>query len=250
MPLPNLTDLPPAPLPSDVEAEFDAKAYPLVAGLVAMVPELRAFGAALEVIESTMQAAAAAADLPDMAGQAGRFFRVNDAGDGVEFGSLIAGNGISVDNSDGAAGDATVRVLFANQAQAEAGTAGLLAMDPQRTKQAIVAQLNAPGSPPLFACRAWVNFNGTGTVAIKAGGNVSSVTDAGVGRYDVNFTTAMPDVNYALTFGSTVIGFAGQDDGAIYFLNKTTSSFRVLTLDGGSDGEAFDADEVCVSVVR
>ncbi len=48
-----------------------------------------------------------------------------------------------------------------------------------------------------YGCRAWVNFNGTGTVAIRASGNVSSITDNNTGDYTVNFTTAMPDVNYA-----------------------------------------------------
>ena len=47
-----------------------------------------------------------------------------------------------------------------------------------------------------FGCRAWVNFNGEGTVAIRASGNVSSITDNGTGQYTVNFTTAMSDVNY------------------------------------------------------
>jgi hypothetical protein len=47
------------------------------------------------------------------------------------------------------------------------------------------------------AVKAWVNFNGTGTVAIRASYNVSSITDGGVGLYTVNFTTAMPDANYA-----------------------------------------------------
>ena len=49
-----------------------------------------------------------------------------------------------------------------------------------------------------YGCRAWVNFNGTGTVAIRASGNVSSITDNGVGQYTVNFTTAMPDANYVV----------------------------------------------------
>ena len=53
------------------------------------------------------------------------------------------------------------------------------------------------GTAPLYLCRAWVNFNGTGTVAIRASGNVSSITDNGVGDYTINFTTAMPDANYA-----------------------------------------------------
>ena len=57
----------------------------------------------------------------------------------------------------------------------------------------------ATGSAPSYSCRAWVNFNGTGTVAIRASGNVSSITDLGTGLYTVNFTTAMPDANYAIS---------------------------------------------------
>ena len=67
---------------------------------------------------------------------------------------------------------------------------------------------NASGSAPVYACRAWVNFNGTGTVAIRASGNVSSITDNGTGDYTVNFTTAMPDANYATS------AFAAQESGA------------------------------------
>ena len=55
----------------------------------------------------------------------------------------------------------------------------------------------ATGSAPSYSARAWVNFNGTGTVAIRASGNVSSITDNGTGNYTINFTTAMPDANYA-----------------------------------------------------
>ena len=50
------------------------------------------------------------------------------------------------------------------------------------------------------SAKAWVNFNGTGTVAIRASYNVSSITDNGTGDYTVNFTNAMPDANYALMF--------------------------------------------------
>jgi hypothetical protein len=59
------------------------------------------------------------------------------------------------------------------------------------------------GSAPSYTCRAWVNFNGTGTVAIRASGNVSSITDNGTGDYTVNFTTAMPDTNYAFSGGAS-----------------------------------------------
>ena len=58
-----------------------------------------------------------------------------------------------------------------------------------------------------FRCRAWVNFNGSGTVAIRNSGNVSSITDHGTGDYSVNFTTATPDTNYCInlmtSYGST-----------------------------------------------
>ena len=61
--------------------------------------------------------------------------------------------------------------------------------------------LNPDGSEN-YKCRAWVNFNGTGVVAIRAAGNVSSITDNGVGDYTVNFTTPIPDADYAVSFGS------------------------------------------------
>jgi hypothetical protein len=67
--------------------------------------------------------------------------------------------------------------------------------------------LNAPGAPPLYACRAWVNFNGTNG-SIRASGNVSSVVRNGVGDYTINFATAMPDANYA------VAGFANYEPSA------------------------------------
>jgi hypothetical protein len=82
------------------------------------------------------------------------------------------------------------------------------------------------GSAPSYTCRAWVNFNGTGTVAIRASGNVSSITDGGTGRYTVNFTTALPDANYAVNVtgdfpgGASSAALIGATDGA----NNTSSS--------------------------
>jgi len=74
----------------------------------------------------------------------------------------------------------------------------------ERLRIANNGQLSAvvPGASTLFPgflARAWVNFNGTGVVAIRASGNVSSITDNGVGDYTINFTTAMTDANYAAT---------------------------------------------------
>ena len=96
----------------------------------------------------------------------------------------------------------------ATQTQAETGTDSTTGMTPQRTAQAITAKLNVSGSAPIYACRAWVNFNGTGTVAIRAAGNVSSITDNDTGDYTINFTTAMPDANY------TVVGTSSYNQAA------------------------------------
>jgi len=66
----------------------------------------------------------------------------------------------------------------------------------------IKAALNASGNPGIYACRAWVNFDGTtntaGFCTILDSGNVSTVADSGTGLYVVNFATAMPDANYAV----------------------------------------------------
>ena len=57
----------------------------------------------------------------------------------------------------------------------------------------------ATGDAPSYSARAWVNFNGTGTVAIRDSGNVSSVVDTATGQYTINFATAMPDADYAMS---------------------------------------------------
>lgn len=54
------------------------------------------------------------------------------------------------------------------------------------------------GGAPMYTCRAWVNFNGaSSSPSIRASGNVSSLTDNGIGDYTVNFTAAMPHANYS-----------------------------------------------------
>ena len=69
----------------------------------------------------------------------------------------------------------------------------------------IKSALNAGGDAPVYACRAWVNFDGTGTGAIRASGNVSSITDHGVGDFTVNFATGMVDSDFSTvgTLGHT-----------------------------------------------
>jgi hypothetical protein len=76
-----------------------------------------------------------------------------------------------------------------------------------------------------YGCRAWVNFDGTGTPAIRASGNVTSITDVGTGKYDVNFTTAFSDANYAALLSARK---TGSDDDA-NFIGTTGTSDRAPT---------------------
>lgn len=78
-----------------------------------------------------------------------------------------------------------------------------------------------------YGCRAWVNFNGTGVIAIRASGNVSSITDGGVGVYTLNFTSAMTDVNYAVTASAWYDGVAAGAGGVTA---RNTTSVQVKTV--------------------
>jgi hypothetical protein len=105
---------------------------------------------------------------------------------------------------------------------------------------AIKTALNASGDPGIYACRAWVNFNGTSTPAIREDGNVSSITDNGTGDYEINFTTAMPDANYAAM---------GDDQGhtTMRVTDFNTTNVRIRIDEGGI---ATDQSIVCVAIFR
>lgn len=84
------------------------------------------------------------------------------------------------------------------------------------------------------ACKAWVNFNGTGTVAIRDAYNVSSITDNGTGDYTLNFTTAMPNANYSVVGGGG--GTSGNFNTSLcvgnFLASPTTNAVRVVTYYG------------------
>jgi hypothetical protein len=114
---------------------------------------------------------------------------------------------------------------------------------------------NAAGtSDPAIsgAAKAWVNFNGTGTVAIRASFNVSSITDNGTGDYTVNFTTAFADANYA-AMGCYQYAVDNTASGASIWLQlaryaQTTSAVRVAC--SSSNGTNYDGTTVTVAVFR
>lgn len=116
------------------------------------------------------------------------------------------------------------------------------------TAESTLSQFNASGSAPVYACRAWVNFNGTGTVAIRASGNVTSIIDNGVGDYTVNFTTAMTDANYSSATTSDNTNAAVLAFGADAATARTTTALRIRT--ANTSGALTDAGVISVSIFR
>ena len=117
--------------------------------------------------------------------------------------------------------------------------------------------LNASGTAPIYACRAWVNFNGHGTVAIRSSGNVSSITDNGTGDYTVNFTTAMPDADYSVCGSSSsiatshysYIGVRMNTSGSTSPSAFQTSSIRFVVRNDGGAGKV-DVANLSISIFR
>lgn len=118
----------------------------------------------------------------------------------------------------------------------------------------IKAQLNAAGDAPIGACRARVNFNGQGTVAIRGNMNVSSVTDNGVGDYTINFAAPMPDANYSMIGGAIVANGGTPCTVSVYVdasnvpILKTTSSVRIRCVSGS--GSLYDSSDYALAIFR
>jgi len=170
-----------------------------------------------------IRAALIAENLPSLTGKELDAVRVNAAGDGVEFADVTAAGWALLDDADAAAQRVTLGVRV----------------------------IDAPGTAPLYACRAWVNFNGVGTVAILASGNVSSITDNGLGDYTINFATDMPDNNYAVAGSACSLdertfqipsstSFGGP-------ITKTTSAVRITSMSGGVSR---DSANISVAIFR
>ena len=107
----------------------------------------------------------------------------------------------------------------------------------------------ASGSAPSYSARAWVNFNGTGTPAIRASGNVTSITDNTTGDYTVNFTTAMPDANYS--FGGLCEASGPTGNGNVmssFGVAPTTTTLRIRTVNPGVG--FYDPTYVSVQIFR
>ena len=103
------------------------------------------------------------------------------------------------------------------------------------------------------SAKAWVNFNGTGTVAIRASFNVTSITDLAVGRYEMNFSTAMSDANYSAVgagaaFSPTNDTASGGNYQGPAVYDFTASSVKIHT--GTNTSPPGDWEIVCIAIFR
>ena len=102
----------------------------------------------------------------------------------------------------------------------------------------------ASGSAPSYSARAWVNFDGTGTISIRASGNVSSITDGGAGIYGVNFSTAMQDANYCVQVASLVVTASNS------FNNPTSITTSTINIDHVENNFFVDTTSMYVAAFR
>lgn len=197
----------------------------------------------------TLDAGAAAADttltLPNTSGtilQSGTAVTVAQGGTGV---ATLTANAVLIGNGTSAV--TAVAPSTAGNALVSDGT------NWSSSAVTVAALSTASGSAPSYSARAWVNFNGQGTVAIRASGNVSSITDNGTGLYAVNFTTAMPDANYApIAMASPIYGSAyvlqSINNSATSEVAPTTSAFSFGV--NNSAGTASDPKYASVVILR
>jgi hypothetical protein len=160
---------------------------------------------------------------------------------GIVAGMYIVGEGIVPGT--------TVSSISGTTVTMSANAAATLSSDP--VSFYVVNKILTPGIVAGQLCRAWVNFDGTGTVAIRASFNVSSITDNGTGDYTVNFTTALADANYAEAGAGTANGgtgplIVGRYPSVRNIKSTTQIAIHCLSYTGAS----VDSSEVTVAIFR
>jgi hypothetical protein len=119
-------------------------------------------------------------------------------------------------------------------------------------RAATVSNLAGTGPVTLTgqsAAKAWVNFNGTGTVAIRESANVSSITDNAVGEYRANYTNSFADANYSgQATTSQHVGVTSDCTSTLAGGSIITSSCEIVIRSNGS--VAFDPVYVGLTIHR
>ena len=167
--------------------------------------------------------------------------------------TIGATTGISTLNlATGATLTATTKTVNIGTASAAGSTTNITIGSTTGTSTTTInGTVNAPGL--TNGVKAWVNFNGTGTVAIRASFNVSSITDNGVGDYTVNFTNALADANYAVTGLANRNAAWTSGEGCLSLDNAqapTSSNFRIRYTGTFNTATAYDVSQIQLSILR
>ena len=167
-------------------------------------------------------------------------------------------DGVEVIGPGGAWRGPNSGLVGAQGAQGAPGAQGAQGAQGRQGAQGYQGAPGAQGTSGTAVVRAWVNFNGAGTVAIRADFNVNTITDRATGKYQVNMTNALTDTNYAVV---NMTAPATNNDPNSACLHKydsgglgtgvtpTASLFAVATT-RNQDGAAQDAQDVMLGVFR
>lgn len=158
---------------------------------------------------------------------------------GIAAGMYVVGEGITPGTTVSSIASTTVTL------SANANTT--LSSDPVTFYSA--SKIITPAAVGGMLCRAWVNFNGTSTVAIRASYNVSSITDNGVGSYTVNFTTAMVDANYAYSVDMIYSNGSAPYANLANAVTALAGSIAIIS-SGSNNGGSYDSEKVSVTIFR
>lgn len=257
MAVPTIDQFSDVPVPGDTDADFDTAAFTTVSEWGTIIGQINTATVyvtdqAEDALASAVAASAGSLDEGARQNFAGQVIGVEDATGypltGFDFLELVTP--ATFDNLT--AGD----VLYWDGTTLDRlpkGTAGQVLTQGASDAPEWGASLDAPSDATVYACRAWVNFDGTGTVAIRASGNVSSITDNGsvfiTGDYTVNFDTAMPDADYS------AVGTRSEDDSAsttetIKIVSFLSGSCRIRTNGINDNSNPTDATTVCLAIFR
>ncbi len=259
------------PLPTDPPSTFDSKAFTLLGDLNDFATEANALQADVNAKQGTATTAAATATTKAGEASTSATNAASSASAAASSASAAAGSAAAADASaDAAAASAAAAATFdpasyvpkagnvtmTGSLSVPAGASGAQVPQAQEIPAAVKSTLNATGAAPVYACRAWVNFNGNSTVAIRASGNVSSITDNGTGDYTVNLSEALQDTNAAVLVSS-----GGMDTGSLISFSAlgsynsssnfilSASQIRVYQSSSGSS-KVTDPYFYCVGVFR